>query len=402
MSIKSLTCPAPVRKAVRLPQLDFELFDQAIEHFGQGEFSEALLAALHHRFPEHDIPADKSGSFSFLQGSSEVSLRWDEQRLSLSVPLVTLPEGGRMVAALRYLVTNLGGWGQLLHPRLHGQEVYLEFEDPLSRCHPVKVLQLLESAPAKADMVDDWMVDQFGASPLGNGSITPLVAEELERAELIWRAHWAEVAELVAETQRKRSMFLLNEVTAYALFHLKQALPISGSLGTRLGESADIFNNTDEDPDRRLAALTKCAKEFSTTTTQELGDNLGHGQYSISPLAPGDARALKHHLGPHDYLQSVDGFRKEGELLTAAVALITTYHFLLAMWSWPEPIEDLLQDGITRASEKPWREAFEILWEQAPVIVAQVGDEAGSEWGDPDDDGEDGDAGEDGDEEVSS
>ena len=42
MTIKTLTCPSPVRKPVQLPQLDFELLDQAIESYARAEYSEAI------------------------------------------------------------------------------------------------------------------------------------------------------------------------------------------------------------------------------------------------------------------------------------------------------------------------------------------------------------------------
>jgi hypothetical protein len=236
------------------------------------------------------------------------------------------------------------------------------------------------------------MVDQFGAAPLEREAITPLDEEELARAETIWRTHWSEVEELVKETQRKRSLFFLNEVTAYAVFHLRQALPLSGSLGTRLAESANIFNNSSEDPDKRLAVLLKCSKELKPVAREELSKNLGHAQYSISPLAEGNGQVLKHDLAPGPYLESVDEARKSGHLMDAAVALFSTFHFLLARWSWPEPIEALLLEGIARASGKPWREAAGILWEQAAAIVARWEEEGYDEEDEEeaeDEDGED-------------
>jgi len=214
MTLSSLTCPLPVQKATRTPPPDFELLEQAIELFDDGQFTTSLQGTLRHMFPERSIPEGPTGSFTFPQGSSRVTVRWDDAGLTVSVPLVRLPSGGRATAALRYLLTAVSGSGQLHQPRLHGEDVQLEFQDRLSRLHPYKVVQVLRQAPVEADNADDWMVDQFGASPLEREPITPLDQEEFARAETIWRTHWSEVEELLKEVQRKRSMFLLNETTA--------------------------------------------------------------------------------------------------------------------------------------------------------------------------------------------
>jgi hypothetical protein len=396
MTISSLTCPPTVRKPVHTPPLDYELLDKAIELFNQERYTESLQAALRHILPQHTIPEGPTGSFTFPQGSSRVSVRWDDQGLSVIVPLVKLPTGGRATAALRYLLTEISGSGQLHQPRLRDQDVFLEFRDKLSRLHPMKVVQVLQFAPIEADNNDDWMVDQFGASPLEREPIAPLDADEIARAEDIWRTHWIEIEELVKESQRKRSLFFLNEVTAYAIFHLRQALPLSGSLGTRLAENANTFNNGDEDPDKRIAVLLKCIKEMKAISTEELSKNLGHARYSISPLAEGTAQILKRDLAPGPYLESVDKARTSGQLMDAALALFSTFHFLLARCSWPEPIEALLLEGIAKASGKPWREAASILWDQGSALVARY-DEEDLDESDDDDDDEEAD-----DEEVSS
>jgi len=388
MTISSLTCPSPVRRAVPQPPLDFELLEKAVDLFDEGQYTESLRTALGHLFPGHAIPGGPTGTFTFPQGSSRVTLRWDEQGLAVTVPLVRLPTGGRATAALRFLLTEVAGAGQMQQPRLRGEDVFLEYRDSISRLHPFKVLQVLRQAPFQADRYDDWMVDQFGALPLEREAIAALDDDELDRAEEIWRWHWNDVEELVKETQRKRSMFFLNEVTAYAFFHLQQALPLSGSLITRLAEGANTFNNADEDPDKRLAVLMKVAKEMKALAREELAKHLGHAQYSISPLAEGNGQILKRDLGPGSYLETVDGARKSGQLIDAAVALFSTFHFLLARWSWPEPIVAMLQEGIASASGKPWREAAGILWDRGAAVVARYEEEGYEDEGDEDDDEE--------------
>ncbi|MBI4950419.1 MAG: hypothetical protein HY908_00150 [Myxococcales bacterium] len=388
MALSSLTCPPPVRKAARSPQLDFALLEAAVEAFDGGRHLEALHKVFRHLLPELTVPEGPSGSFAFAQGSSRVAVKWDERELTVAVPMVRLPAGGGATAALRFLLTKISGSGQLHQPRLHGDDVVLEFRDRITRLHPIKVIEVLRRMPVEADNHDDFMIDQFGAAPLDREPPVPLDAEERARAEVIWRTHWSEVEELVKEAQRKRSLFFLNEVTAYAFYHVRHAVPLGGSLAARLSEAADAFNDTDEDPNKREAALTKCAKTMRSVSADELGKNLGHAHYAISPLADGTPRVLGQHLGAGDYVENVERARATGKIMEAAVALFSTYNFLLARFSWPEQVEAGLLEGLAQASQKPWREAAAALTSQGKALVDAFQDDEADDDEAPDSGGE--------------
>jgi hypothetical protein len=392
MAISSLTCLPPIRRAEQAPKPDYEMLEAAVQRFDAGEFRESVQLVFRHLFA--DRAAEAADAFTFPQGSSRVSVRFADDGMTISVPMVRLPEGGKSTAALRFLLSRVSATGQLYQPRLRGDDVYLEFRDKLSRLHPLKVVEVLRQMPMEADARDDWMVDQFGASPLEREPIEALSPDELAQAETIWRAHWGELEELLKESQRKRSLFFLNEVTAFAFYHLRYSLPLGGSLLARLSESAGVFNDTDEDPLKRESSAAKCAKELKGVSTEELGKSLGHAHYSISPLVDGTPALLSSYLGAGDYVETVESARKSGKSMEAAVALFSTYSFLLGRYAWPEEIEAQLLQGLGEASGKPWREAANILWNHGKALAAAVGDDD-----DDDDDDDDEDDGEESDDE---
>jgi len=310
--------------------------------------------------------------------------------------LVRVPQGNTTVAALRYTLTKISGSGQLFQPRLRGDELWLEFRDRLSRLHPAKVLEVLRRMPFEADRCDDWLISQFRAEPLDRADIEPLDAPELARSEGLWRTHWTEVEELGKESQRKRSIFFLNELTAYAVHRVQFALPLSGALGTRLAESAATFNDGNEAPLKRESTLTKFAKEMQGISAAELAQNLGHAEYALNPKAEGTPALLSEQFDGSDYMETIDKLRSSGKSLDAALALISTYNYLLARFSWPEPVEDALQAGLAEASDKPWREAAGSLFAHAQQLAEAFGADAEEETADAEepDDTEDDDAGE--------
>jgi len=381
MPITSLEYTPPIRRADRAVKPDYEGFDEALALAEQGQARAALQRVFSHLFPGADVPDLGLAPFTITQGSSRVTTRVEGDDVAISVALVTLPSGGSAVAALRYVLTRLSAPGQLYQPRLRGDDVYLEFRDSLARLHPAKVLEVLRRMPIEADACDDWLIGQFGARPLDRAVIEDLSDDELERAVAVWRTHWGDVEELIKESQRRRSLFFLNELTAYAIYHVRFALPLCGFVSARIAEAASTFNDADVDPARRETVLAKCAREMKALSREELRDSLGHATYAISPRTEGTAKILADYYGPVDYMSTIDNLRKTSRSIEAALALIGSYTFLLAVHAWPAEVEAELKNGLAEASGKPWRESAALLFSHARHVVDRYGEERNDEGG---------------------
>jgi hypothetical protein len=376
MTLSSLTYTPPIRRRQRSPKLDYELLETAVELAGKGEAKASVLKVYEHLFPTTPIPDLATETFRFTQGSSRVTSKIEGDSLKIAVPLVKLPNGGAAIAALRYVLSKVSGSGQLHQPRLIGDDLHLEFHDKLSRLHPAKVVEALRRMPATADAHDDWLIGQFGALPLERESVLGLSEEEATRAESIWRLHWQEVDELLKESQRKRSLFFLNELTAYAVYRLQSALPLCGFLNARINESASTFNNSDEDPLKRENSLAKCIKDMSAVTSEDLRKSLGHVEYALSPLTEGTPQVLSGYFGEVQYMETIDKLRKSGSPLDGALALACTFNYLLARFSWPDVVRTELEAGLAIASEKSWRDAIGLMYDHAREIAAKYGEDA--------------------------
>ncbi len=386
MSFTSLTYTPPIRRSFAGSTLDYQLLEAAGELFDGGSFLESTQKVFEHLFP-HQAGIDLAQPFSFVQGSSKVTARIDDGIFFLSVPLVRLPAGGGAVAALRYVLSKINSSGQLYQARLHGDDLQLEFSEKLSGLHPQKLLEVLRRMPIDADRHDDWMISQFGAIAVERGSVEPLSADELAVAHEVWRLHWNDVEELLKEAQRKRSMFFLNEVTAFAVNRIRFVVPLGGSVLPRLLESAGTFNNSHVDPLKRETTLGKTIKEMKAVSADELGQALGHATYAISPFTEGTAAQLTSFYGPGNYMDAVEHYRNNGQSLDAALPLWGTFYYLLASHWWPSEIEAEMKRGLAEASGKPFRDEANILHAHAKALVEKFGgDESDDEDGDEDED----------------
>lgn len=389
MAITSLAYAAPVRRLTPPTKLNYQLLEAASAAADDGHVVEAIGRVFGHLFPTATIGDLATTPFTFVQGSSQVTARIDGGELVISVPLVRLTADGSPVAALRYVLTTISGSGQLYQPRLRGDDLYLEFRDKLTRMHPAKVLEVLQRMPVEADQCDDWLVGQFGAAPLERAEIEPLTDAEAAQAERAWRRHWDEIDDLLKESQRKRSTFFLNEVSALALFRVQFELPICGYLMARLIESAATWNDGQAESSRREAALARCVKEMKAVTADELRANLGHARYALSPYKEGLPATLAHYFDHGDYIDTIDKFRTSGRSFEAALALISSCTYLLARYAWPADVAAALTDGLARADGKPWREAAALLWDHVKGLVERFCDESARAADGDDEDGAD-------------
>lgn len=395
MSITSLSCAEPIRRRERVSTPDYDALHEAIALYEDGQAERSLTRALEHLFPGRELPDLRKEPFSFAQGTSKVTLTLEGEEVRVRVPLVRLRDDSLTTAALRFLLTNISGIGVLFKPCLRGNDVHLEFEDRLSRLHPQKVLEVLRQMPFRADANDDWLIEEFRCEPLDRAPLDALSDDELERAMAIWRSHWRDVEELAKESQRKRSEFFFDEITAYADYHLRQALPLHGYWWSRVSSASDSFNSNRLSMDDREQALMKCVREMAEVDVDQLRGSLGHVTYAISPVAEGNEQTLRHHLGPGGYLDTVTRLHNAGRYMDAAVALASTYCYLLARFAWDDPIEGLLLEGVKVANGQPWRACASSLLAQNRKVMAALEEDDGD-----DDGGEGGEGGDEANEEA--
>jgi hypothetical protein len=376
MPIGALTHVVPIRRIKPPVAPDYALLEEATALYEEGRAVEAIHKTLAHLFPGMMIPDLTREPLSFVQSSARVVVRMKGDVLHASVPLVRLPQGGRAVAALRYVLGTIATTGQLYQPRLRGEEIHLEYADAVGRSHPTKLLEVLRTMPTEADDRDDWLIGEFGATPIDRAEIQPLTPEELDRAAPFWRAHWAEVEELCKDSQRKRSLFFLNDVTAYAIWRARFVLPLSGFLGVRLREGSNVWNDGREDPQKRESLLAKFAREMRDVAPEELAKSLGHADYALSPLSEGTPAVLGHYFAGGDYLEKVDGLRTSGKAYDAAISLATAFTYLAGRYAWPAEVEGAILGALEGAAGKPWREAARILFEAGKALGERAGAEA--------------------------
>jgi hypothetical protein len=361
MSIHTLSFPPSLRRS-RVPQpRDYARRDRAIALFDEGRPLEAVHETLLHLLPELATPDLASAPIEFDQGSARVRIALVEGQVEVRAELAAITEDSNAVAALRYMLSRVAASGQLYQPRLRGQVLSLEYADPLALAHPQKLVEVLQRLPSEADQNDGWLGERFGLELSGRAQREALSEPDAAQAQLWWKQHWEDAAELLSELRRRRSVRLLNAIGSYLVDAVRAGLPLHGGLRAELQEYAERFGDSDLGPNERDAELAKCIRDMRAVDPARLLACLGHGRYALDPVTQGTSSLLGRILGDSQRRQAIGEMLAGGRALEAAMDLVADYHYLLAQFCWAAAIEAELQKGLADASGRGWSEMCETL-----------------------------------------
>lgn len=377
MTLPSLSCPPTLRHSSPQFVRDYSRRDAALDRFHEGDHIASIREAIAFALPtvvtdggELDLAARP---LEFVQGSAKVRVAIVADQLTIASDIAELPASGKATAALRHMLTEVGSTGQYYQPRLYADTVRLEFSCPVGRLHPIKLIDAIEKLALEADRNDHWMSARFGVTMNHRALLSRLSPTELQTAKALWDAHWAGIEQLVSEVRRKRSMLLLEAVCGIASGHVRYLLPLQGELRRALEDDEDIYNDRDEHPDKRDAALAKAARRMRAVDAAALADGLGHAQYSVPTTNPERAPRISS-VFEGEHWGALANAKAAGRSMDVTLALVAGVLTLLTRSTWPDAIATELRAALDIAHNKPWRDAAEPLFAHVAKLRRDYGD----------------------------
>lgn len=376
MPITSLYFPRSLRRPLPHVARDHAQREHAAALFDEGRLIDAVDAALSYLLmpggPRPDLAREP---LCLVQGSARLRLHIDGERLLASAGLIRLTENSNTVAALRYLLGDVGSTGQLHQPRLRGDVVTLEFDERLTLLHPLKLIEAVQLLADEASNNDVWLQERFDVAMHDREPPEPLDDAEFDVACEIWDAHWAATEALVDEVRRRRSTELLNRVGAYARNQPEDVLPLQGELYKWIDDAERSYADRDLAPGKRLDTLGKHVREARSLSHADLRRGLGHARYSINPLQEGSPSLLAQVLGGERRAQMLGELDGSGRSLESALFRAADLQYLLAYHTWPERVEQALRTALHGVSGRPLREAVEFMDAHTNTIINGYADQ---------------------------
>ena len=155
-------------------------WDEAIDAFDEKKYKKAVLDVINYMNADLLKDKDTSGTVEIvqMQGSAEIRVTVSDSHFSVKVPFLKITEQTNQVALLRRVAEV--NFTPLKLPQIHlrNNELWFEYEMPISLSQPNKVYDILRSVIIYADQYDDLFIEKYNASFYKTPETKPLTAEE--------------------------------------------------------------------------------------------------------------------------------------------------------------------------------------------------------------------------------
>ncbi len=266
------------------PVITVEHWDKAIEAYDEGDFRQSVLEVLRYINPTLLENKDTSQDFEIvqMQGTSEIHVSIKGDEFSVKAPFLKITEETNRVALLRRVgEVNFSPLG-LASIVLYDDELWFEYEMPLTVCQPHKVYDLLHEVCVYSDDFDDQFIERYKASFYGKPKITPLTEKEQEEV-------WSQISDIFEDYHNYTQFFIDKRWTNYqwdnlviSLLKLSNMPYVQGKLRSDLIEYIRNLFNGDLDFQFRVDKGVNFMKKLSAKPKEEIMKNVYHAEQFIS------------------------------------------------------------------------------------------------------------------------
>ena len=261
-------------------KVNMEAWTQSIDRYNEGHPLEAFHLLLDHLNPEfrHKYGNADGTEFRLPHGSILVHVRIHDGRFTIHTDFLELPTKSR-VAMLRQIADlNLN---YLMLARFHkeGDHITMEYECPLTQCHPHKIYFLLRNICHIGDRYDDEFCTKFGARRSYEPHVTPYPPEEMQRILAAIHTTCRETLAAVKEYETERKYGYAWNLLDTALYKLSYFAHPQGQLTNELNKAVD-----DMDRELPLSDLLAQCKAFLTKVDTTPDDQLAADLYFVDQL----------------------------------------------------------------------------------------------------------------------
>lgn len=335
------------------------------DSFREGRFRETVLNFLDYLSPgvteKHRTGEDE---FSIPHGSLVISVKIADGLLSVDAPFLHVPEKRvnpllRKVSEINFSVLYLTQI-VLVEDRLH-----FSVEVPLELCEPYKLYDIFYEICINADYYDDLFMEKFQALRVTEPRVTLYSTEELEGFFTSFTEHLTEAMDFLEYCRDKRWFDLGLETGIISLTKIDYVFAPQGYLRTGIENTwSSCCGNAQ--PSDKVEILLDFSRELRSMTLEEFSRSVYRTEFLVS--------VRKHAFLP-DVKESLQGrYQNAGRdisssaFLGAAVSLMYGIYTMLYRFLVPVSIEEILNQGLMKASGQNWETAAKELY----AAVAKV------------------------------
>ena len=271
-------------KGIDDPTVDVDYWDEAIDAFDDKEFRKAAIATINYMNPTLLKGKNTAEDIEIvqMQGSAEIHIKITKDIFSVKAPFLKTTASTNKIALLRRVAEANFSPLTLVQIHLRNDELWFEYEMPISVCQPNKIYDILRQVCVYADDYDDMFVENYKASFYKEPTYTQLSDTEKEQ---IW-----EQINTVFEDYKNFSQFFKDkrwdeyewDIVVISLLKISNMPYVNGKLRTDLQEYISNLFNGDLDFNFRKEKGTNFMKELVAKSKEEIMSNVYHAEQLIS------------------------------------------------------------------------------------------------------------------------
>lgn len=326
----------------------------------------AVLEYIQKGLSEQSLDAEKN-KYAFPHGSIMVNLEIKDDHLYIDAPFLQIP--AKYLIPLMRQVTELNfGTLVLAQIRMENDDIYFRYDTPLELCEPFKLYRVIEEICIQADYHDDKFIDRFGAQRFSKMQVEPFAADQMA---LSWEKFQAYLTDAFATHDyfiSKRMDVFGWDAYYLAFTKIDYFMRPQGVLKSEL-EKAVRDLNSNEPFNEKINKARKVAERFQKIDQSKFNESLYSSRQFISEKPSFDVSGIQNYLAKRH--QTAKGEMDKKDFLGATLTMLTGLYGLMYYYIIPQTSYNMVIEGLSRASDKPWADAAESLWSSYESIMGQ-------------------------------
>ena len=338
-----------------------ELWDLAIKHYESERYLDSLLATIDYINinARKKFGNNEQTEFCFSHGSVLVNLKIDNDKISITSPFLKLPENAKIALLRRVAEINFNKL-QLAKIVLKGDELSFRFECPLALCYPNKIYDVFRIICFNADYYDDEFVTQFGAVRIQEPVITFYTNDLIDKSFEQFTAYIKECQEYVAYFEGKRMTGFAWDIYCMFFRKLEYFLKPKGNIGNTIADMISELDSSNKSMADRNSAAKKVVLQLQTITKENLKEDLYYTDEFIPWKYYGKLERIQEYF--EDSHEIATSELNKGEYMACACTILLCYYRMLYSYRLTPEIQQFIEYNLEQTSEKPWKEAAELLF----------------------------------------
>lgn len=332
------------------PESIVEYWTKAMDFYEQKEFRKAVIETLHYINPVllKSVDTSKDIALIQMQGSAEIHLEVTQTELSVKVPFLKISNKTNKVALLRRVAEVNFSPLRLAQIRLRNNELWFEYQMPLTLSQPYKVYDLLYEIATKADEFDDDFIEKYQTEKYKPLHYAPL-------SENDYNEIWSQIQEIFDDQQQYTAYFEEKQwadykwdITIISLLRLANMPYMHGKLRNDLYSMIDLMNNSDEDFWMRTNKGLNFIKKLVSQTKEQIMSNVYHADHLISLKWRSSAQILSERLAI--YKERIEEYKNADRHFTLAYYMLWIFMKLIYDFNLEKSHKDVIENVLVKTA----------------------------------------------------